>query len=309
MEETLEKEIRRIAGDYTLRKNMGLDDRRHDRIFRDEANAMLDLQKNHNVPTQTLALYFERDYRQVKKHLEKLREATICEDEIKSGEATRPRELSSIQQRKADLDQRHIDRMVAALDRIRDCLDDPYLEMEALHGIDPPLLLGGHDWALVPDIWVDLVIPDFGIEEPWGDDFPQLRQHLDDSPFWDHLKRLRKTAQILKKDLHAAATQLGKSDAKFQKEWEQFLFSCQFFLTQSRNPKYPEPNWDTIEPPCGYDFTQKVCRMLADGPMPDIYHRQRDLQLKLAQLNKDLSLNAIEPLIIESTCDYCKNFQ
>jgi len=167
--------------------------------------------------------------------------------------------------------------------------------------------LGGHDWALVPEDWIDLTTPDFGDENLWGSELPQLRKHLNSSPFWDHLEELKQAAKKLNEDLHEVALQFGEHNPNFQQAWKDFLLSGQFTLTNSRTPKFPEPDWDTISPPCGDGFTEKVCKVLADGPMSDIYDRLRDLQMKLDQLNKDLAPDAIEPLIINSTCDYCKN--
>ncbi|MFC2027933.1 hypothetical protein ACFLU3_04525, partial [Chloroflexota bacterium] len=278
------------------------------------------LQDKYDLPILTLASYFDRDPRAVRKHLDKARKANprqrtrlneskaaTYEDEIKSGEDTTTRGLSSIQQRKADLDQRHIDRTINAVNRIRNCLDDPHLEMEAWHGVDPRLLLGSHDWALVPEDWVSLTTPDFSDEALWGDELQQLKQHLEPSPFWEHLEELKQAAKELKEGLRETAQQVGEQSPNFKRAWEDFLSSCDHTLRYTRTPKFPEPDWDTIIHPCSDRFTEKVCKVLADGPMPGIYDRLRDLKMKLDQLNKDLAPDAIEPLIINSTCDYCKN--
>ncbi|MCP4607591.1 MAG: hypothetical protein GY845_02590 [Planctomycetes bacterium] len=202
----------------------------------------------------------------------------------------------------------HLDRLRDSVHLIRQCLHNPHLEMESYYGPQPPLWLGRHNWALVPEAWVDLTTPDFSDEELWGKELWQLSQHLDESPFWNHLDELKQAAQDLNTDMDEAALKLGEHDSGFRRAWEEVRGSPSWTTRDSRTPLTPNPDWDTTSPPCGDGFTQKVCKAFADGPMTDIYHRLRDLVMKLDQLNEDLKPDAVEPLIINSTCDYCMKF-
>ncbi|MCP4612796.1 MAG: hypothetical protein GY845_29225, partial [Planctomycetes bacterium] len=157
----------------------------------------------------------------------------------------------------------HLDRLRDSVHLIRQCLHNPHLEVESYYGPQPPLWLGRHDWALVPEAWVELTTPDFSDEVLWGEKLWQLIQHLGENPFWNHLAELKQAAQDLNTDLDEAALKLGEHDSGFRRAWEEVRGSPSWTTSDSRTPLTPNPDWDTTSPPCGDGFTQKVCKAFA----------------------------------------------
>ena len=116
---------------------------------------------------------------------------------------------------------RHLERLRESVNQLRIHLHNPNLELEPYIGTGQHLLLGGHDWALVPEEWAELTTPDFSDEALWGDTFPGLRQHLKESPFWKHLDELKEMVSKLTKDLAEAAKRFGETDHGFWKSWQE----------------------------------------------------------------------------------------
>ena len=204
------------------------------------------------------------------------------------------------------LRQQHLDRLLHAVNPIRKCISNPW---DSWGQTLPrrPLLLGGHDWALVPKLWFYVVTPNFDDESDWGRAFPQLKEHLEKSPFWDDLDELEAMTLDLAKDLDIAAEKLGRTNDGFRKTWLTFQgeISSVWRLQESRTPSNPVPDWEKINLHYDAVYARRVCEEFTRGVMPDVYDRLRALSDKLEVLRKDLEPGIVDRVIAEGTCPEC----
>ncbi len=68
----------------------------------------------------------------------------------------------------------HVNRLKNLVEQLRSCLYNPHLELQPYIGTGQPLLFGDHDWALMPEEWVELTTPDLGDEALWGGDISKV---------------------------------------------------------------------------------------------------------------------------------------
>jgi hypothetical protein len=200
---------------------------------------------------------------------------------------------------------RHRDRLLEAIERVRQCLHNPQLKWEPYIGDGRPLAFHGQNWALVPDLWAYAVAPDFSDEDLWGESLQSLKEHLKDSAFWMHWDELHQLADHLREDMDMAAQAYGQYDAAFLSSWEEFQKKAEWYFQISRVPDYPEEDWSEIKLPYDDTYARKVSDALRNGPMPGIYSRQWDLLRKLAELNKDLDPDTVEKLLSSGRCVKC----
>jgi hypothetical protein len=204
------------------------------------------------------------------------------------------------------LRQRHLDRLLHAVNPIRKCISNPW---DSWGQTLPrrPLLLGGHDWALVPKLWFYVVTPNFDDESDWGRAFPQLKEHLEKSPFWDDLDELEAMTLDLAKDLDIAAEKLGRTNDGFRKTWLTFQgeISSVWRLQESRTPSNPVPDWEKINLHYDAVYARRVCEEFTRGVMPDVYDRLRALSDKLEVLRQDLEPGVVDKVIAEGAYPDC----
>ncbi|NQT73450.1 MAG: hypothetical protein HQ553_11895 [Chloroflexi bacterium] len=204
---------------------------------------------------------------------------------------------------------KHTERLLETVDRIRDCLHNPHLELESWMGPSEPLWLGNHNWALAPDIWVELTTPDFNDENLWGSTLPLLREHLRENPFWDHLEELRSGALELAKTIDLAAKELIKKVDELRKPWEELRRRREFWLTHSRTPVFPAPNWEEIQPLYGNGFAAQICPKLTEKHLPELNSSLWGLVANLAELNEDLNPDTVEYQLTTTICSECREIK
>ena len=204
------------------------------------------------------------------------------------------------------LRQRHLDRLLHAVDPIRKCVFNPW-DLWARANPGPPLWIGSHDWALVPRLWFDVVTPSFDDESDWGHAFPQLKKHLEKSPFWGHLAELACMTLDVAIDLENAAEVVGRTDNDFRKRWGKLKerIASGWVLQNSRTLRHPAPDWENTEPPYGDGYAENVCRALAKEIMPDVYERLWALVYKLDVVRDNLEPSVVDKVIAEGTCSEC----
>ena len=204
------------------------------------------------------------------------------------------------------LRQQHLDRLLRAVDPIRKCVFNPW-ESWAHANPGPPLWIGSHDWALVPRLWFSVVTPNFDDESDWGRAFPQLKMHLEKSPFWDDLAELERMTYAVAEDLEIAANKYGSLHDDFQIPWGklQKRITSGWDLQDSRTPRHPVPDWEKIKPPYGDLYARHVCEALAGGIMPDVYDRLWALVSQLDVVRNDLEPGVVDRVIAEGTCPDC----
>ncbi len=179
--------------------------------------------------------------------------------------------------------------ILEVLRTIRPCFYDPRLDEEAYRAATVyPLLLGGHNWALVPQLWVKATTPDFDNPSQWGSGFPVWKQHTVFKPLFTHLSELEEMAIRFYDDVGNKSEFLCLQDQSFLLRWRDFQGNMGWVTEESRIPTYPEPDWLAVNMPYEDEFAYEVCDLLSKGLMGVIYPRIAGLVRKLEEINEDL---------------------
>ena len=182
------------------------------------------------------------------------------------------------------------EKILEVLRTIRPCFHDPRLDEEAyLAATVYPLLLDGHNWALVPQLWVKAATPDFDNPSHWGSGFPVWKQHTVFKPLFTHLSELEEMAIRFYDDVGNKAEFLCLQDQGFLLRWRDFQGNMGWVTEESRIPTDPEPDWSAVNMPYEDAFAYEVCGLLSEGSMRGvIYPRIAGLVRKLEEINEDL---------------------
>ena len=181
------------------------------------------------------------------------------------------------------------EKILEVLRTIRPCFHDPRLDEEAyLAATVYPLLLDGHNWALVPQLWVKAATPDFDNPSHWGSGFPVWKQHTVFKPLFTHLSELEEMAIRFYDDVGNKAEFLCLQDQGFLLRWRDFQGNMGWVTEESRIPTDPEPDWSAVNMPYEDAFANEVCDLLSKGLMGVIYPRIAGLVRKLEEINEDL---------------------
>ena len=180
--------------------------------------------------------------------------------------------------------------ILEVLRTIRPCLHDPRLDSEAYSASTVyPLLLGGPNWALVPQLWVKAATPDFDEPSQWGDGFAVWSQHKVFEPLFTHLAKLKEMGLRLYDDMRFHTEFLCVQDQSFLLKWRKFQGNMGWVTEQSRIPADPQPVWSAINNmPADDEFVEEVCDLLSTGSMPELYPRIAALVWMLERINEDL---------------------
>ncbi|MFO8102218.1 MAG: helix-turn-helix transcriptional regulator [Dehalococcoidia bacterium] len=204
---------------------------------------------------------------------------------------------------KADLRRRHLERIYDQVGILRSCLLDPQFETIP-YSARPPLDVMGQDWRLDPTTWLKLCTPDFSDPNLWGSDFPSMRQHMGNSPFFANLKALAYSVRDLEqKYADLSATIAAREDA-FGSSWQAFQDRKIWRPEPSRTPASPRLEDLDYEPYYGAGYCQNVLAAFYELD-PDLPSYQCNLEEQLQQLNNDLLPDTIEPIIESGHCDQC----
>ena len=173
-----------------------------------------------------------------------------------------------------------------------------------------PMQVYGTDWRLLPRLWFMFTTPD--LSEPalpyWGEELPQLQQHLKGNAFWSAWKNLASSADSLEKVYLDAMSRVLQVPVEQVPNGlpRELRFIAARVPDNLSDMMPPEPPY-SIE-----DYNRVMSWIQADNPATydDILARQQDLETRLCRLNDCIRDKlVIDRTIHEGKCDACLSFR